>query len=54
MSYFDPKKFTTLITDAGPSDVSAILFQHTNDSDYRPVAYSSRSLSEVEQRYSQL
>ena len=54
MNYFDPKKITTLITDAGPSGVSAILFQHTNDKDYRPVAYSSRSLSEVEQRYSQL
>ena len=54
MNYFDPKKIITLTTDAGPSGVSAILFQHTNDKDYRPVAYSSRSLSEAEQRYSQL
>ena len=54
MSYFDSNKKTTIITDAGPTGISAILFQHTNDHDYRPVAYSSRSLTDVEQRYSQM
>ena len=55
MSYFTTSKETTIVTDAGPSGVSAILLQHSpNAEDYRVVSYSSRSLSDVERRYSQL
>ena len=55
MSYFTTSKETTIVTDAGPSGVSAILLQHSpNAEDYRVISYSSRSLSDVERRYSQL
>ena len=46
--YFDPKKETTILVDASPVGVAGILSQEG-----RPVAYASRSLSDVEQRYSQ-
>ena len=55
MSYFTPTKDTTIVTDAGPCGVSAILLQHSpNIEDYRVIAYSSRSLTDVERRYSQI
>ena len=55
MSYFSASKSTTIVTDAGPSGVSAILLQHTlGKDDYHVIAYSSRALSETEQRCSQL
>lgn len=55
MSYFSPQKSTTIVTDAGPHGISAILLQHTPQTeDYRVIAYSSRALSDTESRYSQL
>lgn len=54
MAYFDQSKETELITDASPLGLSAILFQKTpGTSDRKVVAYASRSLSDVETRYSQ-
>ena len=54
MSYFDPLKETELTTDASPFGLSAILAQHTpGQTDRKIVAYISRSLSDVERRYSQ-
>ena len=54
MAYFDSNKQTEVVTDASPWGLSAILLQHTAGSDNRNVvAYVSRSLSAVEQRYSQ-
>ena len=54
MAYFDKNKETEVITDASPWGLSAILSQHTpGKGDRRIVAYVSRSLSPVEQRYSQ-
>ena len=54
LSYFDPSKATKLIVDASPTGLAAILIQHTlNKNDETVVAYGSRSLTEVEQRYSQ-
>ena len=53
--YFEPSKATTIVTDAGPIGVSAILMQHSpNQTDYRVVAYSSRTLTDVEKRFSQI
>ena len=55
MTYFNPAKAITLVTDAGPAGLSAILMQHTPDKDdFQVVAYSSRTLTDVEKRYSQL
>ena len=48
MSYFDPAKETQLRVDASPVGLAAILSQ-----DNKIVAYASRALSPVEQRYSQ-
>ena len=54
MAYFDKEKQTELTTDASPWGLSAILLQHTpGQDDRRIVAYVSRSLTSVEQRYSQ-
>ena len=54
MAYFDPTKETELVTDASPSGLSAILLQKSvGKDDRRVVAYASRTLTEVERRYSQ-
>ena len=55
MAYFDQQKETELITDASPVGLSVILFQKTpGQSNRKVVAYASRSLSDVESRYSQM
>ena len=52
--YHTPSKATKLIVDASPTALAAILTQHTPDeNDETIVAYGSRALSDVEQRYSQ-
>ena len=54
MAYFDQNKQTELTTDASPWGLSAILSQCTSGTNNRKVvAYISRTLSEVERRYSQ-
>ncbi len=54
MAYFDPSKETEVTTDASPVGLSAILSQTTpGKQDRKIVAYVSRSLSDVETRYSQ-
>ena len=54
MAYFDETKETELVTDASPTGLSAILSQKTPGTGERKiVAYVSRSLSDVERRYSQ-
>ena len=54
LSYFDPKKETIILTDASPVGISAILTQVDNGiATSTVVAYASRALSPVEQRYPQ-
>jgi len=54
MAYFNPHKETELTTDASPVGQSVILSQRTPGQNNRQVvAYASRSLSDVERRYSQ-
>ena len=54
MDYFDKHKNTELITDAPPTGLSGILSQHSPGEDnHRIVAYISRALTPVEQKYSQ-
>lgn len=54
MAYFDPLKETQLVTDASPSGLSAILLQATPGTENTfVVAYISRTLTPVEQQYSQ-
>ena len=52
--YFDSLKDTKLIVDASPTGLAAILIQNTpNQNDETVVAYGSRAVTEVEQRYRQ-
>ena len=54
MAYFDQNKETELVTDASPTGLSAILSQKSAGQDDRKiVAYISRSLTDVEKKYSQ-
>ena len=53
-AYFDPDKPTEINVDASPAGLGAILGQTSSTtSDKHVVAYASRSLTAVEQRYSQ-
>ena len=49
MAYFDPNLETELHVDAGPNGLGAILSQNNG-----VIAYASKTLSEVESRYSQI
>jgi len=52
LAYFDKTAPTEVIADAGPVGLGAVLVQWQNN-ERRVVYYASRSLSEVERRYSQ-
>ena len=48
MTYFDPNKDTNILVDASPVRLGAVLTQNG-----KILCYSSRALTDVEQRYSQ-
>ena len=52
-AYFDVNKDTQLIVDASPVGISAIMTQHDKHGHSRVIAHASRSLADVESRYSQ-
>ena len=52
LAYFDKDAKTRVITDASPVGLGAVLTQEKNG-EYRVVSYASRSLTDVEKRYSQ-
>ena len=51
LGYFDNKAKTTVIADASPVGLGAVLVQQQGD-EQRIISYASRSLSDVERRYS--
>ena len=53
LSYFNPKHETELVVDASPVGLAAILTQRTGKK-INIIAYSSRTLNDVETRYSQV
>jgi len=53
MAFYNPTADTKLIVDAGPVGLGAILSQEPADGTYKPIAYGSRALTDIEQRYSQ-
>jgi len=52
LAFFDIDAETQVIADAGPVGLGAVLVQ-TQNGEHRVICYASRSLSDVEQRYSQ-
>ena len=58
MAYFDPCKDTEIIADASPVGFGALLCQKEKLRDgtekISPIAYASKALTDVEQRYSQI
>lgn len=53
LAHFDQNATTKLIVDASPVGLGAILAQKCHDDTFRVVCYASRSLTDVERRYSQ-
>ncbi len=53
LGYYEVGLPTRLMVDAGPNGLGLILFHRKRDG-WQPVACSSRSLTDVEQRYSQM
>lgn len=53
LAYFNPMHETHLHVDAGPFGLGAILSQH-NGNQTNIIAYASKSLTQTEQRYSQI
>ncbi|XP_060559067.1 uncharacterized protein K02A2.6-like [Ruditapes philippinarum] len=54
MAFYNPEVETTLMVDGSPYGLGANLVQKQNDGHLRPVAYASRTLNDVERRYSQI
>lgn len=52
LAYYDANGRTRIIADAGPTGLGAVLTQFI-DGEWRVISYASRSLSDVERRYSQ-
>lgn len=53
LSYFDPKKRTRVVADASPVALGAVLVQFDSKGDPKIISFASKSLSDVEKRYSQ-
>ena len=53
LGYYETGKDTKLVVDAGPKGLGAILYQ-SKKGRWQPITCSSRSLTETEQKYSQL
>ena len=54
LQHYDPAKPLSLSTDASPHGIGVVLSHVLEDGLERPVAYASRTLTDVEKRYSQL
>lgn len=53
LAYFDEKRRTQIIVDASPVALGAVLIQFEDQQTPRVISFASKSLSEVERRYSQ-
>lgn len=53
LSYFDLTKRTRLVADASPVALGAVLLQYDDESNPKVISFASKSLSDVERRYSQ-
>ena len=53
LGYYETGRQTKLVVDAGPKGLGAILYQKKKEQ-WKPITCASRSLTDTEQRYSQL
>ena len=53
IAHYNPTAQTKIIVDASPVGLGAILTQKQHNDTWRPMSYGSRSLTDVEQLYSQ-
>ena len=54
LALYNANRETTLSADASSYGLGAVLLQKQPDGELRPVAYASRAMSGVEQRYAQI
>ena len=54
LTLYDPEATQKISSDASAYGLGAVLLQKRNGSDWKPVAYASRAMSETERRYSQI
>lgn len=52
-AHYNPTAQTKIFVDASPVGLGAILTQKQHNDTWRPMSYGSRSLTDVEQLYSQ-
>ncbi|CAB4001363.1 Hypothetical predicted protein, partial [Paramuricea clavata] len=53
LAYYDPNRSTSVVADASPVGLGAILVQHDEQGILKVIAFASRALTVVEQRYCQ-
>ena len=54
LALYDPLRETRISADASSFGLGAVLMQKSTSGQWRPVAYASRSMTEVERRYAQI
>ena len=54
LAHYDPLAETQVPADASPYGLGAVMTQKQENGEWRPVAYNSRALSDVERRYAQI
>ena len=54
LGLYDPKAPTKIAADASSKGLGAVLLQKNKDNQWKPIAYASRIMSEVETRYAQI
>ena len=54
LALYDPNADTLVSADSSSYGMGAVLLQRRNETDWKPVAYASRALSNTEQRYAQI
>ena len=54
LAFYNPRADTIISCDASGSGLGSVLLQKQSDGQFKPVSYASRSLTDVEVRYSQI
>lgn len=53
LGFFSPRDTTTLIADASPTGLGAVLVQQDGKGDHRIISYASKALTDLERKYCQ-